>query len=264
MIQTLKGLVLRENLAYDNAKYINILTAERGRLSVRVRGSTKARSYLTAPTQLFSYSEFVIYEGNGRFALNDANLIENYFFLCRDYTILTLGTYVLNAVEYITNEDQPDSGILRLALNTLWALSHKPDIDPRLIKGTFELRLAALAGFAPNLVGCSGCNKPVGGERMYLNVMEGCLLCQGCMEKKQRNIYVENDIKVDELRRAQIILPLAPATILAMQYAIYAEMSRLYSFTLADELLPEFTNAAEVYLENHIEHRFPVLDMLEF
>ena len=86
----------------------------------------------------------------------------------------------------------------------------------------------------------------------------------GCMEKKQRNVYVENDIKVDELRRAQIILPLNPATILAMQYAIYAEMNRLYSFTLADELLPEFANAAEVYLENHIEHRFAVLDMLEF
>ena len=264
MIETLKGLVLRENLAFDNAKYITILTAERGRLSVRVRGSTKVRGRFTAPTQLFSYSEFVLYESNGRFTLNDANLIENYFYLCRDYTTLTLGTYVLNAVEYITNEDQPDAGVLRLALNTLWALSHKTDINPRLIKGTFELRLAALAGFAPDLTACASCGAKLGGERMYLNVMEGGLECHDCMEKRQRETYVENDIKVDELRHAQIILPLDPAVILAMQYAIYADMSRLYSFKLADELLPEFSNAAEIYLENHIEHRFAVLDMLEF
>jgi DNA repair protein RecO (recombination protein O) len=264
MLYTLRGLVVRETIASDNAKYINVLTAERGKISVLVKGSTKMRGRFTAPTQIFSYSEFVLYEHGGKYSLNDASLIENYFYLCRDFTTITLGTYVLNAAEFLINEEQPDTGILRLALNTLWALSHKERRDIRLIKGAFEIRLAALAGFAPDLTGCGDCKTPLGSETLFLNVMEGCLFCRNCIEKRQKNVYNENEIKVDSLRTAQIVIPLDPAVIYAMRYAIFADMSRLFSFSLSETLVPQFLNICERYIENHIEHRFPVLDMLEF
>lgn len=264
MLYTLRGLVVRETTANENAKYINVITAERGKISVLVRGSTKMRGRFTSSTRIFCYSEFVLYEHNGKYSLNDASLIENYFYLCKDFTTITLGTYVLNAAEYLTNEEQPDSGILRLSLNTLWALSHKDMRDIRLIKGAFEMRLAAFAGFAPELGCCLDCASPVGSERLYLNVMEGSLLCQDCADKRRIGIYSENEIKVDSLRTAQIIIPLDPAVVLAMRYAICADMSRLFSFTLGGTLIPEFVAVCERYLENHIEHRFQVLDMLEF
>lgn len=264
MLYTLKGLVLRETVAYDNAKYINVLTAERGKISVLVRGSTKMRGRFTAPTQIFCYSEFILYEHNGKYTLNDASLIENYFYLCQDFTTITLGTYILNAAEYVTSEEQSDDGILRLALNTLWALAHKERRDIRLIKGAFEMRLSRLSGFAPDLSCCAGCQAPVGGERMLLNVMDGCLFCHDCADKRRVGTYVENDIQVDEMRTAQIVIPLDPSVIMAMNYAMYADMSRLFSFTLGEGLVPEFVSACEKYLENHIEHHFQVLDMLEF
>ncbi|MBQ8509144.1 MAG: DNA repair protein RecO [Clostridia bacterium] len=264
MLYTLKGLVLRENVAGDNARYINLLTAERGRLSVLVRGSAKSRGKFTAPTQIFCYSEMVLYEHNGKYTLNDASLIENYFYLCSDFDTMTLGTYVLNAAEYVTSEEQPEEEILRLTLNTLWALSHRRERDLRLIKGAFELRLAALAGFAPNLVCCQGCGCGVGEDRLHLNVMEGTLLCEKCVDRFQKEVYMENDILVDENRTAQIILPLDPAVVLAMQYALYVQPNKLFSFTLAQELIPQFSHACEKYLENHVDHHFQVLDMLTF
>ncbi len=264
MLYTLKGLVVRENIATENAKYIHILTAEKGKLSVLCRGSTRARGRFSVPTQLFCYSEFVLYEHNGKYSLNEASLIENYFYLCRDFTAVTLGTYILNTAEFLVNEEQPDGGILRLALNTLWMLAHGKEKDLRLIKGTYELRLAALAGFAPNLIGCESCGHGVGEDKLYLNVMEGSLICAGCQALVQKEVYRENELLVNEMRTTQIILPLQPATVLAMQYAIWADMSRLYSFSLDPMLIPEFSSACEKYLLNHIDHHFPVLDMLIF
>ncbi|MCI8388547.1 MAG: DNA repair protein RecO [Clostridiales bacterium] len=253
---------MRENIAYETSKYINIITAERGKISVLVRGSNKPRGRFTASTQIFCYSEFVLYEHHGKYSLNDASLIENYFYLCEDYTTMTLGTYILNAAEYLTNEEQPDSEMLRLTLNTLWALSHKARRDIRLIKGAFEMRLARIAGFAPNLERCAGCGKPVESERVYLNVMDGCILCRDCLNKRQT--YIENEIQVDEMRTAQIIMPLDVSVAAAMQYSMYADMGKLYSFVLKEPLIPEFLSISEKYLENHIEHHFQVLDMLEF
>ncbi len=262
MLHTVKGLVLRETPISDNAKYINVLTAERGRISVLVRGAVRLRGRHTAATQIFCYSEFVVYEHNEKYTLNDSSLIENYFHLCEDFDKMTVGTYILNTAEYVTNEGQPDEQILRLALNTLWALTHYKDKDIRLIKGVYEMRLAMLSGFAPNIVCCQGCGHGVEDEKLYLNVMEGTMLCRPCSNISFKPIHLENDREVDDMRTAQIIIPLAPASVLAMQHALYADMSKLFSFVLADEVLPEFSSACEKYLENHVDHHFSVLDML--
>ncbi|MBE6611304.1 MAG: DNA repair protein RecO [Ruminococcaceae bacterium] len=262
MLVTLKGLVLRDTVAAENAKYITLLTAERGRISVLVRGSTKLRSRFTSATQIFCYSEFTLYEHNGKYTLNEVSLIENYFYICEDFDKMTLGTYVLNTVEYIAAEEQPEPELLRLALNTLWALTHKKDYEIRLIKGAYEMRLAAIEGFAPNLVCCQCCGHAVGEDDLFLNVMEGYILCRPCQNGHQKEIFIENERPVDRMNTAQIILPLAPASVLAMQHAIYAEMGRLFSFSLAPELVPEFAGACEKYLENHVDHHFAVLDMM--
>ncbi len=262
MLHTVKGLVLRETPISDNAKYINVLTAERGRISVLVRGAVRLRGRHTAATQIFCYSEFVIYEHNEKYTLNDSSLIENYFHLCEDFDKMTVGTYILNTAEYVTNEGQPDEQILRLALNTLWALTHYEDKDIRLIKGVYEMRLALLCGFAPNIVCCQNCGHGVEDEKLYLNVMEGTMLCRPCSNTNFKPLHLENDREVDDMRTTQIIIPLAPASVLAMQHALYADMGKLFSFVLADEVLPEFSAACEKYLENHVDHHFAVLDML--
>ena len=53
-------------------------------------------------------------------------------------------------------DEQPDAALLQLGLNALYALSEKLG-DPAKIKAAFELRLACLAGFAPDLAACSVC-----------------------------------------------------------------------------------------------------------
>ena len=263
MLHTVKGLVLRETVVTANARYINVLTAELGRISVLVRGAVRLVGKFTASTQLFCYSEFVIYEREGKFSLNEASLIENYFSLCEDFDRMTVATYVLNTAEHVSVEGGNETELLRLVLNTLWALTRYKDRDMRLIKGAYEMRLSAILGFAPNVVNCTECGHGVEEETMYLNVMEGTMTCRSCNGKSFNPVYIENERKVNDMRTAQIIIPLSPASVLAMQHAIYSKPQKLFSFSLAEELLPEFSSACEKYLENHADHHFAVLDMLK-
>ena len=261
MLVTVRGLVVGEVIASDNAKYIHVLTAERGKLSALVRGAVRLRGRFTSSTQVFCYSEFVLYERNGKYTLDDASLIENYFSICRDYDTLTLASYIISAADYLSVDEQPDAELLRLTLNTLWALSHREKLDRRLVKGAFEMRAAGLSGLAPDLTACRGCGKREL-ERAYLSVMDGCIYCPDCMAERELCSHAENDIRVDELRTAQILLPLEPPVLMAMRYSLYSEMGKLYSFSLDGKLVPEFAAACEKYFENQLDHHFPVLDML--
>ncbi len=262
MLHTVKGLVLRETVINANARYINVLTAERGRISVLVRGAVRLRGPFTGSTQIFCYSEFVLYEREGKYTLNEASLIENYFHLCEDFDKMTVGTYVLNTAEYVSSEEVPEPELLRLALNTLWALTHLKDKPLRLVKGAYEMRLATICGFAPNVVNCQVCGHGVESSHMLLNVMAGSMTCRDCSERVHKETFIENERTVDKMNTAQIIIPLSPAAVLAMQHAIYADMSKIFSFTLTDVPLVEFSSACEKYLENHVDHHFSVLDML--
>lgn len=207
MLITLKGLVLRETKVSDSARYITLLTEEHGKISVLVRGAMKPGSAASLPTKVFCFSEFVLYESHGKYRYNDATVIDSFFGLSGDYTAFILASYVVGAADFVTEEEQPDAGIYRLTLNTLWALTHLEKRDARIIKGAFEMRLAGYCGFAPNLFYCADCGKPVVEERVFLDVMNGCVRCADCAKLHNTAVYDDNDIKVDDMRTAMILLP---------------------------------------------------------
>lgn len=264
MLITLKGLVLRETKVSDSARYITLLTEEHGKISVLVRGAMKPGSAASLPTKMFCFSEFVLYESHGKYRYNDATVIDSFFGLSGDYTAFILASYVVGAADFVTEEEQPDAGIYRLTLNTLWALTHLEKRDARIIKGAFEMRLAGYCGFAPNLFYCADCGKPVVEERVFLDVMNGCVRCADCAKLHNTAVYDDNDIKVDDMRTAMILLPLDVPVADALRYILAAGDSKIFSFTLADTWMPEFLSVCEKYLENHVEHRFEQLDMLDF
>ena len=176
----------------------------------------RRQSVENATCDQFIYKDGLIYsietyEKGGKYTLNEVTLLDNYFFICEDFNKMTLGTYVLNTAEFVSSEEQGEAALLRLALNTLWALTHKKDTDPRLIKGAYEMRLAAISGFAPNIVCCQSCGHAVDREDLLLNVMEGIILCRPCSERHQKELYIENERPVDRMNTAQIILPLSAA-----------------------------------------------------
>ena len=94
--------------------------------------------------------------------------------------------------------------------------------------------------------------------------VNGDELCADCAKLHNTAVYDDNDIKVDDMRTAMILLPLDVPVADALRYILAAGDSKIFSFTLADTWMPEFLSVCEKYLENHVEHRFEQLDMLDF
>ena len=239
MYLTTRGLVLRVTDYNDRDCLLTLLTPENGKLTVKARGLRRKNSPLTAPCQLLAYGDFTLFEYRGSYTINEAASVELFQSLRRDLTKLSLGTYFAQVAELISQEDLPNPEVLSLVLNCLHALTK--DMPEEKVKAVFELRIACLAGFMPDLSGCHSC----GNETPDLfDLSEGCMECTNC-----RNLHSSG-----------IRLPVSPGTLDAMRYIAFCDPKKLLSFDLGKENLSQLAQITEAYLTTQLERGFSTLD----
>ena len=184
-----------------------------------------------------AYSEFTLFENRGFYTVNEASALEMFLPLRDDLERLTLAQYFAQVAEVLSQEDAPESGILPLTLNAIYALT-KLNLPQRQIKAVFELRAMCVSGFQPELHGCAVCGAEAP-ERF--DVSEGCLICAGC-------------------GGSGIRMPLGRGALAAMRYITLCEPKKIFSFRLEPQALDELADIAEAYLITKLERGFSTLD----
>lgn len=257
MQYTVDGVIVREAVVGDNDKMLTIITPESGKISVMAKGSRSAKSKTLAPTQLYTYGNYEIYEKGDYKWLRGGSIIEGFYEMRNTIEGLSLATYLADIAIDLTGEDTAASEMLRLLLNSFFAIS-KRNVPFSIVKGVFELRAAAHEGFCPDLSGCKHDT-----EQIYLDVMNGRVICSECMQKRsaKRAEEVVHSAYADENTERSLLLPITPSVLAAMNYAIYAPVARMFSFRLDGEDESDmFSRAAEEYLLHHLERGFTSLD----
>ncbi len=247
-----RGLVVREYQVGENDKLLDIVTDEYGKLTVSAKGVKSLRNRNMASSQLFAYSTFTLRKRGKYYYISDSDSIELFFGLRTDIEKLALATYICDITDELAIEDIAEAELLKLTLNTLYALSEKK-INVTQIKAAFEMRAASVAGFCPDLVACHGCGSYRPGE-MYLDVMNGRLLCADCKPKYDAVAERHDD------GTARLYLGMNDAVLDAVRYIIFSPETRYLSFRLDGTELSGLAYVCENYLLNHIGHGYQSLD----
>ncbi len=248
-----RGIVIRTVDVGENDKILTLLTDTNGRISASVRGSRSLRSRYFSSVQLCCYSELVLARKNDRYYVKEAELLENFFSIREELARTALAGYICDAVGYVSTEEERDTELFRLTLNTLYAISKEEHPLPK-IKAAFEWRASAILGFMPELSGCASCGETQGA--FFLDVMNGSLLCEKCREDSGT---LPPEAYMDELREARIICVLNEGARIAADFVTHCPLARLLSFRIDDEALRLFSVAGETYFLNQIEHGFMTL-----
>ena len=258
MRKTVDGLVLRQLQSGDNDRRILVLTATEGKMWISAKGARSVRSKYAAISQQFSYANFEFYEKNGGKWLSGGSANTNFFGLNSDLEGYSLACYVAQIAEEITGENYPADEVLRMTLNTLYAIEKK--LKPYAqIKAAYELFAAQISGFAPNIEECSDCAcRDFGeGQALWLDVMNGAILCDECLKKRGEGLPIP---ETDKFYTKNILLPLDSASLAAIRYVTSAPLQRIFSFSLGEQRSADlFYRACETYLLNHLERDFDTL-----
>ena len=150
---TTKALVLRSVDYRDSDKILTLLTQDQGKLTASARGCRKKGSAIAAGCQLLAWSEMVLYDFQGRWSVKEATGQRLFRGVREDITRLALGCYFAEVVELLAVEEEKDSRLLSLTLNSLHAMDKLPDKPLPLVKAAFEWKAMALAGYEPLIDG---------------------------------------------------------------------------------------------------------------
>ena len=87
-----EGLILRQTDWRETDRILNVLTRDRGKMTFRARGVRSRRSRLAGSCQLLCYSEFTLFENQGRYIIDEAVPIEMFTELRQDVELVSLAS----------------------------------------------------------------------------------------------------------------------------------------------------------------------------
>lgn len=236
------GIVIREFGQGENDKLLTILTPN-GKIYALAKGVKKLSSKNAPACQLFVYSEYELMQKGGRNIVKTALSKELFYNMRSDMARYSLACYFAEVLSYVTTENNDETETLRLFLNTLYALSNKPEIPLWQIKGAFELKLMCILGFAPDFKNCfeCGCEIEIGRSNVF-SFEESALICEKC---RKGNVAFSCTVSGD--------------TCLALKYISASTLTNFLSFNIDSSYGTEFSFICENYLIHKTERNYETL-----
>ncbi len=235
-----EGLIIKEQNIGEQDKLVFALTKTNGVIKAFVRGAKNIKNQKCASTSLLSYSRLTIYKGRDSYIIGDAQTIRIFSKLRSDVKKMCLAQYFCELAMTICPREQKADAFLSLILNSLYLLGEEKR-SAELIKPCFEMRLASMAGYMPDLRMCRECGEYCP-DIMYFLPKIGMLECAAC--------HVKN---------GEIAIELNPSTLTALRHTVYADDDKLFSFSLSEQGLEVLNQASESYLKYRFEKDFKTL-----
>lgn len=207
-------------------------------ISASCYGVKSKKSKLRAASQVFTCCDFVLSKKNGDiYRVESAEIVDAFYPICEDVVKLSLANYLCDLSLEASQSD--DGRILSLLLNTLYMLAYK-EYEIRLIKAVFEIKIAQLSGYEPVMDSCIKCGRE---DELYSFTLDGGMTCKVC--------------------RSPWDIPVSGGLYRAVRFILEAEDSRIFSFSVSDEVAKELYSLSEKYILAKSERSYKSLDYLK-
>lgn len=233
-----KGIILKQRDYGEANRMLTVFTDEYGIIKAASHGARRLKSRQAAASQFLCLSEFIFYKGSSDIVtVNAIEPIDTFYPIQEDIEKLSLGTYFADVLYYTLESANPDIRLLRLFLNTLYAMAYTK-ISQEKIKAVFELRCMACGGFMPVLEQCTMCGKI--DELTHFRLRAGGSICEKCAAR--------TDIRMD----AQMLA--------VMRYILEAEDKKIFAFRASDTVVSRVGELTEKYIAYQLDTDFSSLD----
>lgn len=174
------AFVLRTYKLGENDQIIVLFTRDYGKLRAVVRRSHSARRptagyyqpLMRLHTIMFGRPTHTLYR------MQSVDIVQSFRCLHEDFQRLRCGLYMTELVDAATHERAPNPDLFDVLQDMFAHLEHTA--APREVLRVFELRLAILSGYAPQLHACVQCSRALQPQECAFSPRLGGLLCTVC------------------------------------------------------------------------------------
>ncbi len=246
---TLDGIVVGEIVLNDNDKLLTLITSKRGKMVVLAKGIKSIKSKRSAGAQLFCYSSFGFVKREERLFLDAIEVKDSFQGIREDIESVALASYFAEVASTVCMEDNDESEMLRLLLNSIYALANLKSKPRWMIKAAFELKCMCIQGFAPNFESCCACGAESADapKNIVFEMLQGGFVCDRCTSAETFELSKDGYL-------------IGRETYDAIKYICNAPQSKMLAFNISSTKATELARICEQYITVHTEKKFKTLD----
>ncbi|MFT5370179.1 MAG: DNA repair protein RecO (recombination protein O) [Candidatus Latescibacterota bacterium] len=178
IVQT-EGLILRSFRMSESSKVVVVYTRDLGKVRLVAKGARRPKSKFGASLEPLTWGRYVFYKRENRElqTLSEGDIVYPFEAVKQHYGRLAAGYVVCEVLDHMTEDEDRNPMLFRLALDTLEWIGNieTPALDMPI--WYFQLKAAGELGYRPHLSGCVQCGKRLDGKRLGFSPMLGGVLC---------------------------------------------------------------------------------------
>ena len=179
-----QGVVLRTIKLGEADRIVTLLTRGQGKVRAVAKGIRKTASRFGARLEPTSHVAVQCYRGRELDIVTQVETIDAHRALREHYGSLTHAVSMLEAVDQVALEREPNHALYRMLLGALRTLAEQPS---PVVSTAFFWKLLALEGFQPLLDACARCGA-AGGPFVGFDLDDGGVLCEPCSHGVGRRV----------------------------------------------------------------------------
>jgi DNA repair protein RecO (recombination protein O) len=154
-----QGIVLRTYKLGEADRIVSFMTERHGKVRAVAKGVRKTKSKFGARLEPPTHVSLQLYEGRELDIVTQAESIDHFRTIREDLDRLTRAVTMLEAVDQLSLEREPNAELYRMLLGGLKALAER---NSALLVAGFHWKLLALEGFRPVVEHCAACDRTDG------------------------------------------------------------------------------------------------------
>ena len=172
------GIVLKSIDYNESDRLLTLFTAEKGKLTVGIRGVRKKGARLAFASQPFCFAEYILVQKGDKYTVKSAYLYDGFYPLRTDIVRYYAASAALSVCQSLLGEEEKADGTFVALLQALKTISYGEG-DPAEPLTEFLLSALLTAGYGISLDGCGYCEGEIG-EKPYFDFSGGCFCCEDC------------------------------------------------------------------------------------
>jgi DNA repair protein RecO (recombination protein O) len=209
-----QGVVLRTIKLGETDRIITILGRAHGKLRAVAKGVRKPGSRFGARLEPTSHVAFQCYRGRELDGITQVETVDSLRPLREHYGCLTHAVSMLEAVDQVAQEREPNPALYRMLVGALRTLAERPS---PMVSTAFFWKLLSLEGFHPLLDACARCGDETG-PFVGFDLDEGGVVCAACSPLGGRRVEPETLAVIGDVvggRLNQLLADPPPPVVLA-------------------------------------------------
>jgi len=197
---------------------VTFYTREYGKIRGIVKGIKADPKCYGSRLDIFTCNDIVFYQKPQQdlSLVSQASLTEHFSDLGRDVERFGSAGYVVDLIDAVTVDHDPDEAAYELLLGTLRVLEQHP--DPKWITHHFEVKLLQRIGLTPVLDICNNCRSSIVERTVFFKMEERGVLCERCGGGLAEGLLLHRDTLelLGQLQQAEE-LPMTLSTLVSEQ-----------------------------------------------